>query len=348
MGQVVRFAAPRRVVLVDEQDRPLTATEVRIRTRYSGVSAGTELTAYRGSNPYLSRRWDADRRLFVLGDASHPYPLDGWGYEEVGRIVEVGSSSDQSLLGRMVWGTWGHRSTHAVESSWAAARLLPDHVDPVCGIFARIGAIALNGVLDAELHLGEAVAVFGLGVPGLLVTQLCLGSGARVLAVDGVADRLSFASGFGVDEAIDYRRTNAAERIHELTAGRGADVAIEVSGSQIALHEAVRSTAYNSRVVCVGFLQGEGVGLRLGEEFHLNRIQIVSSQTSGINPRLAHRWNRERLEQTIMRLIAENRLEVRSLITHVVPVADVADAFALLDSAAEGVLQVVLDFGEDG
>lgn len=348
MSQVVRFASPGRVTLVDEQDRELSAAEVRIRTRYSGISAGTELTAYRGSNPYISRRWDAERRLFVLGDASQPYPLDGWGYEEVGRIVELGERVDPSLLDRMVWGTWGHRSTHIAPASWATARLLPEHVDPLCGIFARIGAIALNGVLDAEVNIGETVAVFGLGVPGLLVTQLCLRSGARVLAVDGVAHRLKAARGFGVDEAIDYRHTDPAVRIHELTGGRGADVSIEVSGSQVALHEAVRSTAYNSRVVCVGFLQGEGVGLRLGEEFHLNRIQIVSSQSSGINPRLAHRWNRERAEQTVMRLIATDRLEVRSLITDVVPVTDVAEAFTLLDSGAEGALQVVLDFGEDG
>jgi 2-desacetyl-2-hydroxyethyl bacteriochlorophyllide A dehydrogenase len=346
MGKVVRFASPRLVTLVEEPDRPLSAAEVRIRTRYSGISAGTELTAYRGSNPYLSRRWDIERRMFVLGGASFSYPLDGWGYEEVGQVVEVGPSADAALLGRMVWGTWGHRATHVAPASWAAVRLLPEHVDPLCGIFARMGAIALNGVHDAEVALGETIAVFGQGVPGLLVTQLCVLSGARVLAVDGLPDRLARARRYGATEAIDYRAVDPAERIREVTGSRGADSSIEVSGSHEALHQAIRATAYNSRVVCCGFLQGHGAALRLGEEFHHNRIQLISSQTSGVSPRLGHRWSRERLEQTIMRLIAEDRLRVRTLITHVVPATEVGDAFELLDTGTPGTLQVVLDFGE--
>jgi hypothetical protein len=63
----------------------------------------------------------------------------------------------------------------------------------------------------------------------------------------------------------------------------------ELTGAYAPLHEAVRATAYNSRVVYSRFLQGEGVGLRLGEEFHHNRIAIVCSQISGIRPDLAHR-----------------------------------------------------------
>jgi len=348
MGQVVRFAAPGHVVLVEEPERAPAADEVRLRTRYSGISAGTELTAYRGSNPYLSRRWDPERRLFVIGDASYAYPLDGWGYEEVGRVVEVGRAVDPALLGRMVWGTWGHRATHVVTGAYAETRLLSADFDPLWAIFARIGAIALNGLHDAEVNLGETIAVFGLGVPGLLMTQLCLLSGVQVLAVDGIEDRLTLARRFGATEAIDFRQGDPAERIRALTGGRGADTSIEVSGSHAALQQAIRSTAYNSRVVCVGFLQGEGAALRLGEEFHHNRIQLISSQTSGVSARSAHRWDRERLERTVMHLIADKRLDVGALVTHVLPVAEAGAAFALLDRGGEGALQVVLDFGDDG
>ena len=44
---------------------PLAADEVRIRTLFSGVSAGTELSQYRGTNPFMNRRWDETARLFV-------------------------------------------------------------------------------------------------------------------------------------------------------------------------------------------------------------------------------------------------------------------------------------------
>ena len=65
MGKVVVFTAPRRVGFESDEDRPLNPHEVRLRTLYSGISAGTELTAYRGSNPYLHKLWDPTRKLFV-------------------------------------------------------------------------------------------------------------------------------------------------------------------------------------------------------------------------------------------------------------------------------------------
>ena len=70
---------------------------MRIATLYSGISAGTELTAYRGSNPYLNKKWDEDRRLFVDGSTSFAYPVDGWGYEEVGEVVEVAEDAEGRL-----------------------------------------------------------------------------------------------------------------------------------------------------------------------------------------------------------------------------------------------------------
>lgn len=125
-------------------------------------------------------------------------------------------------------------------------------------------------------------------------------------------------------------------------------MSIELTGSYAGLHEAVRATAYNSRVVCSGFLQGEGVGLRLGEEFHHNRIAIVCSQISGIRPDLAHRWSLDRLEETVIGLLARRELEAEALISHVLPIERADEAFVLLDSADPEVLQVILDFDREG
>ena len=79
MPEVVSFAAPYEVALVACDAQPLVPGSVRVRTWYSGVSAGTELTAYRGSNPYLTRTWDAGRRLFVDGTPTFAYPVAGLG-----------------------------------------------------------------------------------------------------------------------------------------------------------------------------------------------------------------------------------------------------------------------------
>lgn len=346
MGRVVTFEGPKVVSVREYEDPPLGQSEVRLKTLYSGISAGTEMTAYRGSNPYLAKRWEPERRLFVEGETSLEYPVEGWGYEEVGEVAETGPGVTKVRAGDVVYGTWGHRSTEVVDEDWAAARRLPPGVDPVIGVFSRIGAIALNAVLDADVHVGEYVAVFGQGVPGLIAAQLAGLNGGTVVAIDGIPKRLELARELGAVHVVDFNEKSPAEEIKRLSEGRGADVSIEISGSYPALHEAIRSTAYNSKVISAGFFQGEGTGLSLGEEFHHNRIHVVCSQISGLSPALDHRWSVERLERTVMSLAAEGRISLQPLVTHVFDAEDAHEAFRLLDRrpAPGEVVQAVIKF----
>lgn len=346
MGSMVSFTAPRVAEVVPDEERSLAAGDVAIRTLFSGISAGTELTAYRGTNPYLTRRWDEERRLFIDGATTFEYPVDGWGYEEVGEVVEIGADVTAVQPGDRVWGTWGHRTRTVQSAERAGARLLNPEVDARIGIFSQIGAIALNVILDADIHVGETVAVFGLGVPGQIVAQLARLNGATVIGVDGIESRRDLARELGADIVLDAGRGEVAEQIRGLTSGRGADVCLEVTGNYRALHEAIRAVAYSSRVCAAGFMQGEGVGLRLGEEFHHNRVNVVCSQISGVSPSLQHRWDGYRLARTAMDLATVGRLRLLELITHTFPLAEAGAAFTLLHEHPEQALQVVLGFDE--
>src|SRR5699024_10379343 len=150
-----------------------------------------------------NKRWDEQNRLFVAGASTLDYPVNGWGYEEVGEVTTIGNSITALRVGDRIWGTWGHRSETVQTEERAAPRILPTDADPRIGIFSQIGAIALNVILDADIHVGETVAVFGLGVPGQLVAQLARLNGARVIAVDGIADRRATAERLGAHELID-------------------------------------------------------------------------------------------------------------------------------------------------
>ncbi|MEJ3651665.1 zinc-binding alcohol dehydrogenase [Actinomycetes bacterium KLBMP 9759] len=341
---VVTLTGPRRVEVLSAAPQPLPAGHVRVRTLYSGISAGTELTLFRGTNPHQNRRWDADARLFVDEPASAAYPNDVWGYSEVGRVVELGEGADDRLLGSAVWGMWGHRGEVVLPPEKVTGRVLPPDLDPLCGTFARVGAVALNAVLAADLHIGETVAIFGQGVIGLVATQLAVSSGARVVAVDGIPARRDRAVALGATAALDPATTDVGAWAKEHTGGLGADVGIDLSGSYRALHEALRACAAGGRVVAAGFYQSEGVGLRLGEEFHHNRVQLVSSQISAAPSGLGHRWSPERIHRTVVDLVAAGRLDVLPLVSHLVPAADAASAYELLDQDATAALQVVLDF----
>lgn len=347
MSSMVSFTAPRVAEVVPEVVPPVAHDEVRLQTLFSGISAGTELTAYRGSNPYLTKRWDDQARLFVEGGTTFAYPVDGWGYEEVGRVVELGAGVTDLVVGDVVWGTWGHRTETVLKADLAAKRVLEQSADPRLGIFSQIGAIALNVVLDADIHVGETVAVFGLGVPGQIVAQLARLNGARVVAVDGIASRRELAAELGTELVLDPTEGGVAERIRSETDGRGADVCLEVTGNYRALHEAIRSVAYSSRVCVAGFMQGEGAGLRLGEEFHHNRVAVIASQISGVSPALQHRWDGYRLASTAMDLAVRGQLRLLELISHTLAFSDAAAAFTLLDSHPEQAMQVVLSCAED-
>jgi 2-desacetyl-2-hydroxyethyl bacteriochlorophyllide A dehydrogenase len=340
MGEILRISAPGEIRF-DAYDEPaLAPTEVRIATLYSGISAGTELTHYRGTNPYRGKSWDPARRLFVAKPDPGYYPR-GTGYEEVGRVSEVGRAVRQVRTGDHVFGTWQHRSTFVLEEAAAAENRLPEGLEPIQGIFSQIGAIALNGVLDAGIRIGEWVAVFGLGTVGLICVQLAKRSGARVIACDPLAPRRALATALGADLAVDARE--AAERIKEASAG-GADVCIEASGSPAALHEAIRAAAFQATVVAIGFYQGEARGLFLGEEFHHNRIRVISSQIGAVQPELSVRWNRSRLVRTVMDLQREGVLRLRELITHRVPFRRAGEIYRLLVEQPASVLQAVLCF----
>ena len=315
--------------------------EVLIRTLYSGISAGTELSQYRGTNPFMHRRFDERTRLFQSdASPSWPYPVRNLGYEEVGEIVESGCADLPA--GARVFGTWSHRTHYLAPADYARARLMPEGADPRIGIFSHIGAVALNGVHDANIRIGDVVAVFGLGVPGQVVVQAARRSGARVIAIDLDPARRDVALRAGAELALPP--DGAAEQIKAMTDGRGADSCIEVSGAPAALGEAIRAVAYASRVVAMGFFQGELAGVRLGEEFHHNRVQLICSQISGVAPEASHRWSKPRLWRTAVELQHAGVLDLLPLITHEADFADAQAMFDRLDRGEPGLLQAVLRF----
>ena len=345
MGKALVVTGPRQLAYETYDDPPLKPDEVRIQTLYSGISAGTEMSQYRGTSPYMNKRWDETNRLYLPSDVpSWTYPVPNIGYEEVGRVIEVGSAVSDVSLGVRVFGAWWHRTHHVANLDYVRPRLLPHGAEEIFGIFNHIGAVGLNGVHDGRIRLGETVAVFGLGTLGQIVTQAARASGARVIAVDVLDARLEMAKALGADIVLNPKRVKVAEEIKRVTDVHGADVVFEVAGSTIALNEAIRAAAYSARVVAMGFYQGEAQGLFLGEELHHNRINVVGSQISGVDPELKYRWDKLRLSQTAVRLQVEGVLNLKPLITHRAPFDRAIELFELIDRAPEQVVQAVIEF----
>jgi len=94
----------------------------------------------------------------------------------------------------------------------------------------------------------------------------------------------------------------------------------------------------------MGFYQGEGRSLYLGEEFHHNRIDIVCSQIFGASPALKYRWDAPRRVRTFMNLVIDSKIDPLPLISHRVPFAEGASLFDTVDCQSDSVVQAVMAF----
>jgi SAM-dependent methyltransferase len=348
--------------LLDIELPALAAGRFSVRTCWSGISSGTELSYLKGTNPYLHAAWDAELGVFRHDRPATAYPVDRLGYMEVGRVDE--SRTPAVRAGAVVAMAYGHRDAHVADAATERWIELPPDLDPLLGIFvAQMGPICANGLLHAAAEecgtrvdaladgvAGRHVLVVGAGTVGLLVALLARHHGAAEVAVaDPTPARLAAASALGcwaVDERDGPPWQAVKERWRHAGGARGADVAFQCRGQNAALAEALRALRPQGTVVDLAFYQGGAPELRLGEEFHHNGLTIRCAQIGRVPRGLAGAWGRDRLSRETVTLLREcGRAVRRHIVTDVVPFAE---GPALLDDVAHRrrhVIQAVLACG---
>lgn len=346
MGAMTRslyFNGPRSLTIEDEPLRAAGPEDVVIEALVSGISAGTELNVFRGLAPQWRQHMDPATRLFLSDGPSDWNWPSRYGYAMVGRIAEVGSATTSVKIGDLVYAYAPH-GRHAVLNEKAVIPL-GDLDDAELGVFFSNLNTAYNGVLDANLPLGADVVVSGLGVIGQIVTRLLKRNGARtIIGVDGIDLRRDLALKGGADHVLHPGEDKVAERVRELTEGRGADAVIEVSGAAPALNEAIRTVGFNGLVVAMSWYGGTFESLSLSGEFHHNRPRIVSSQVGAVNPFLGPLWSVSRRAQIAREFLTAYSSDLKGFVTHRVPLQDAARGYQLLDQGSPEVMQVLIDY----
>jgi 2-desacetyl-2-hydroxyethyl bacteriochlorophyllide A dehydrogenase len=326
------FTAPRTAALRDETVPSPGPGEVRIGAMASAVSAGTELLVYRGE---VSNELPLD--LPTLR-GSYAFPIK-YGYASVGIILDVGTGIEHLCAGDSVFAHHPHQDVFVVPATVPVR--LPHDLDPLLGVFFANLETALNVVHDTPLRFGETAIVSGAGIVGLLVARLLKLAGAgTVLVVDPLESRRKLALAAGADGAVASESLN--RRIIELTGGRGADVAVEASGSGAGLQAAIGAVATEGTVVVASWYGTKPLALDLGGHFHRGRVSLRSSHVGRLNPALAPRWDRTRRTETVLGLLG--RLDLESLISHRLPFDRAAEAYPLLDERPEEAVQVVFTY----
>ena len=347
------FTNPRKMEFEELPDESLSATSIRLRSLYSGISHGTEMNFYRGTAPHITH--EIDRGLFQRREQNaSPYPI--WhGYETVAEVVEVGAEVKDFRPGDIAWTGSSHADRMVCDTTVVGRPFFceraPEGAKPEAGIFLALGGVAMDGFLTSHLRLGENCVISGMGVIGLFCVQLAARGGiGPIIAVDPIAKRREKALEFGANYALNPAAGPVAEQVREINDGKGADAALETSGNWKALHESIRCCASGyGRVVAVGFYQGAGADLRLGEEFHHSSFYAMgASSILAINhrtePAPGRAWDRIRVYHAVAQMLGRGQLKVDGLLTHTFPFDRAAEAFELVDHHPEQIIKVALTF----
>jgi predicted dehydrogenase/threonine dehydrogenase-like Zn-dependent dehydrogenase len=342
--------------------RPLPH-ELLVQTRCSLLSAGTERMLLEfGRAGLIGKALQQPERVRLLlerlrtdgigpvldaafAKLDEPLPL---GYANVGVVADVGAEVRAFRAGERVVSNAAHASWARVSTNLCAR--IPDVVSDEQAAFVVPAAIALQGVRLAEPTLGECFAVIGTGLIGLLAVQLLAAAGCQVIALDTRADRLQLAARFGA-RVIAADDADVAERVRELTGGRGADgvLVTAATDSDAPMHAAAQMSRKRGRVILVGV-----AGLRLSRaDFYAKELKLQVSCSYGPGrydpeyeargrdyPLPFVRWTEQRNFEAVLDLLATARLAVEPLISHRFAFGEAQQAYEALlnDPDALGVL----------
>ena len=316
--------------------------EVLVQTQVSCLSIGTELSGLRSSGePLWKKALNQPEKLMTVAnmvrdsglkrtkslieekrEAQHPT-----GYSAAGIVVAVGKGVNDLQVGDRV-ACAGAQFAHHAEYIRVARNLcvkVPEKLDFEAASTVTLGAIALQGVRRAAPTLGETFVVVGLGILGQLTVQLLRANGCRVIGIDTDRTRITTALAHGMELGV-HPEDSDAKTVERMTDGYGADGVIITAAtpSDAVVSNAFKVCRRKGRVVLVG-----DVGLNLNRgDFYAKEIDFFIStsygpgrydaryEEEGLDYPISYvRWTENRNMGEYLRLIADGRVQVSSLIS---------------------------------
>ena len=342
--------------------------QVLISNRASVISAGTERSTIELARQSLvekaRQRPDHVRRVLekvkqegiattirqVRARLDQPMAL---GYSSAGVVIEVGPGVREFKIGDRVVSNGSHAGIVTVGKNLVAH--IPDEVPFEHAAYGVIASIALQGVRLSRVGLGDLVVVVGLGLIGQITVSLLRAAGCRVIGTDIDPNKYELARRMGAEFV--GGTSHVHEILAEISPSGGADaVLITASTSSNAPIELAAELARDKgKIVAVG-----AVGLEVPRrEFYHKELELIVSRSYGpgrydMNYEEAGqdypvgyvRWTEQRNIQATLDQMAAGRLPVEYLTTHRFPIAEAADAYAMIESESEGYLGIVLTYPE--
>ncbi|MEW6356512.1 MAG: zinc-binding alcohol dehydrogenase [Planctomycetota bacterium] len=279
------------------------AGEVLLENEYTVVSAGTERA-----------------NLMNLPNTSLKFPYYP-GYSGIGRVIAVGDGVANAKVGdRALASHIGHRS-HGIQRAADLTVVTDDRVESLDAAFVVIGAMGLQGVRKLQLQLGESAMVIGLGILGVFATQSAALNGAiPVIVSDFDKKRRDLALTLGADYAFSPDEEGLAEKIKDLTYGKGVDAIVEVTGAAVALQQALTYVARQGRISLTGCTRISDANIDFYKYVHHAGVTLIGAHTF-VRPKVDSYpgyWTAQDDYRTLLAFIAAGKVKVRPIISEIV------------------------------
>ncbi|HET8677296.1 MAG TPA: bi-domain-containing oxidoreductase [Blastocatellia bacterium] len=374
MKQVVQNYRTGELAVEELPPPSLRPGGVLVQTAYSLISAGTERTIVETAQNSLvgkaRERPDLVRQVFdtfkreglkatyekVKAKLNQIKPL---GYSASGLVIAVGPDAGEFRVGDRVACAGAGYASHA-EVIYVPKNLcvkVPDNATLESACYTTVGAIALQGIRQADARLGETVAVIGLGLVGQLTVQILKAAGCQVIGIDVNKEACELAKKSGADLAVSDQ-ASARTSCASLTEGRGADCVLVTAGtkSNEPVELAGELARDRAKVVIVGL-----VGMDVPRHsYYMKELELKLSRSYGpgrYDPNYEEkgidypagyvRWTEKRNMEAFLRLIATGEVKTELLTTHRFAVSRASDAYALiLGKGGERYCGVVLEYTE--
>lgn len=271
------------------------------------------------------------------------------GYCNVGVVLDVGHGVSGFAKGDRVTSNGAHADVVSVPKNLCAR--IPDEVSDSAAAFTVVASIGLQGVRLAAPTLGECFVVTGVGLIGLLTTQLLIAHGCRVLAIDFDDTKLKLAAEFGAKTCNPGRGEDPVAAGLAFSRGAGVDGVIVTASTQSSdpITQAARMSRKRGRIILVGV-----TGLELNRaDFYEKELTFQVSCSYGPGrydqsyelkgqdyPLPFVRWTEQRNFEAVLDMMASGRLNVTPLISSRIPFDEAPKAYERLtsDTTTMGIL----------
>ncbi|MDC3412172.1 zinc-binding alcohol dehydrogenase [Aquibacillus sp. 3ASR75-11] len=331
------IAQQKRAHIVEDDIPIVKDSYILVKTMYSAISAGTEVTILENSK---------DTGINM-------------GYSAMGVVEECGSGITDVQKGDLV-ACYGAPYVHHQEYLLVPKTLyakVPNHVKPQEASLAGLGAIAIHALRIADLQFGETAVVIGLGVLGQMIAKIANAAAYNVIACDLSKERTNM-----LDEPNIKSFTSIEEMENEIqhsTNGQGADaVLLCTSGKRSQLtHESLKWIRNKGKVVIVGDIEPDFPrNLMFAKEAQLfisraggpGRYDNVYEQHAIDYPYGFIRWTEGRNIAEYIRLVSEKRINVKPFITEEVDFSDAPGAYEELQNKQSTTLTKLINYNEQG